>query len=99
MEFPTELIPKLIPEEFPPERYFVAQAIELAESIEHPTIRRSYFWASALVIAGFESNIPIPSRLSGVSAGFVFVYKNSPSVTDRMNIIGGLSFGINIFLY
>jgi hypothetical protein len=98
MKFPTELINKLIPEELPPDRYFVGQAIQLAESVKNPMFRRSYLWVNALTIAGMESNIQIPSRLSGVSAGFVFINKKVSSVLDRMKIIDGFSFGVNLLI-
>ena len=95
MEFPTKLIPELIPDGLPPDRYFVGQLGLLAERIESETLRRSYLWSNALMIAGLESNLQITSRLSGFSSGFVYI-KNSPSsMTERMKVIEGFSFGIS----
>lgn len=98
MEFPKELIYELIPEEAPPDRFFVGQVIQLAESIEIPILRRSYLWANALTMAGIESDIQIPSRLSGVSAGIVYINKKAQPPIESIKTINGYSFGVNLLV-
>jgi hypothetical protein len=98
MEFPTYLIPKLVPRENPPDRYLSPQVVALAQSIEKPILRQSYLWSAALTAAGFASNLPLPARFSGVSAGFVFVNENSRNEISIANDTEGFVFGISIMI-
>lgn len=69
MKINPEMVDMLIPEGFPPDR-FVPPAVRLAGQalgLESQVPLRSYLWASALVQAGFESDIQLPPDLSHIS--------------------------------
>jgi len=98
MEFPPNLIPELIPEGFPPDRYYIGEVGNFSEQIEDQMLRRSYLWANALTIAGMETNLQVPSRLTGFSTGFIYVNQAIHFNTRNIRLIDGFSFGISLLI-
>ena len=98
MELPQSLIPELIPEWFPPDRYIVGQVGPLSETIGNEVLRRSFLWSSALSLGSLESTIEVPNRLSSVSTGFIYIEEDLRSDISGVRIIDGFSFGTNLLI-
>ena len=95
MRFNPEWTNDLVPEGLPPLETLPPFIRELVGSrVELPSLLRTYIWASSIVTAGFESEIPLPPRFSQVSAGFVWTNENLlAGSTWSRRARGGFVFG------
>ncbi len=96
MEFPTYLLYELVPEGEPSERYAVGRVTDLAADMGDSDLRRSYLWANALTMAAMESFNQMPSRLSGLSAGFLYLPPGLKGSSDRIQQRESFAFGIGL---
>src|SRR5438132_13392290 len=76
MEVNREQIRTIVPEGFPPETLLPPNTRILSNNLEDELLRRSFLWASAILSAGLQSNIPVGPRFSQFSAGFVAIDAN-----------------------
>jgi hypothetical protein len=91
-----DIIGKLIPHGMPPPELVPEPARVLAAGlINRPLLNRSYLWASALLNAGFQSALPVPSRFVHASAGFVSL-QNTSLPPALAHLSSGIGFGIYI---
>jgi hypothetical protein len=91
-----EIVGKLIPHGEPSPELVPEPARRLASAlVDRPNQRRSYLWASALLNAGFQSAIPVPSRFVHASAGFVSL-PNFPLPPVLQHFSAGIGFGVYI---
>jgi hypothetical protein len=98
MKLPANLVPELIPQGVPDDKYSVGKIGLLAKTIEEPLFRRSFLWSSALTIAGLESMLEVPPRLSGISSGFVYIDEHLRPDIAGAKVIDGFAFGICLLI-
>lgn len=94
MQFPAELLPDLVPEGNPPDGYAIGRVRGLSEDIRDPLLRRSYLWANALTLAASEMASRFTGKLSGLSAGLVYLAPAQRELPIRT--VDGFAFGVGL---